>query len=62
MSFKKIFIFLAGLPAVPLAINHFNIEVKNKEELFESVEHIKKGSKGLLKFSYNQIKEILESD
>ncbi len=62
MSFKKVFFFLAGLPLIPIAINHFNIEVKNKEELFESVEHIKKGTKGLLRFSYNQIKEILESD
>lgn len=62
MSFKKVFFLLAGLPLIPIAINHFNIEVKNKEQLFESVEHIKKGTKGLLRFSYNQIKEILEND
>ena len=62
MSFKKVFFFLAGLPAVPLAINHVNIDIKNIEELFECVEHIKKGSKGLIRFSYNQIKEILEGD
>ena len=62
MSFKKVFFFLAGLPLIPMAINHFNIDIKNKEELFESIDHIKKGSKGLIKFSYNQIKEMLEGD
>jgi hypothetical protein len=62
MSFKKIFCFLSVLPLIPVAINHFDIEINNKQELFDSVDHIKKGSKGLLRFSYNQIKEILEGD
>ena len=34
--------------------NIFDIEIKNKEELFESIDYIKKGTKGIVKFSYHQ--------
>jgi hypothetical protein len=62
MSFKKLFFTLGAIPLIPIFINHFNIEIKNKEELFKSVDHIKKGTKGIIKFTYDQIKEILEGE
>ena len=62
MSLKHFVGTLAGISVIPIIIKHFDIEIKNKEELFESIDYIKKGTKGIVKFSYHQIKDILEDN
>jgi hypothetical protein len=62
MSIRKIIFFLGGLSFTPTIINHFKLDFKRKKELFESIDDIKKGTRGLIKFSYNQIKDIIEGD
>jgi len=62
MSLKHLVGAITGISIVPIIIKHFDIEIKNKEELIQSIDHIKKGTKGILKFSYNQIKDILEDN
>ena len=55
MSIRKIIFFLGGLSFTPTIINHFKLD-------FKSIDDIKKGTRGLIKFSYNQIKDIIEGD
>jgi hypothetical protein len=62
MNLKQIVVLVSGISLVPVLINHFDIEIKNKKELIDSVEHIKKGAAGLVRFSYCQIKDFLESN
>ena len=62
MNLKQIVILVSGISLVPVLINHFDIEISNKKELIDSVEHIKKGTAGLVRFSYGQIKDFLESN
>ena len=62
MNLKQIVILVSGISLVPVLINHFDIDIKNKKDLIDSVDHIKKGTAGLIRFSYGQIKDFLESN
>jgi hypothetical protein len=60
MNLKQIVVLVSGISLFPVLVNHFDIDIKNKEDLVESVDHIKKGTAGLVRFTYGQIKDFLE--
>lgn len=62
MSLKQILFTVSGISVIPLVIKHFDIKLNNEEELFKNINKISSGTKGLLKYSFNEFKNFLEFD